>query len=60
MARRFVIAFALLVTVDLWAGDSWKDKSYKDWNENDVRKILNESPWSKRIDILPEITNYCW
>jgi hypothetical protein len=35
----------------LWAGDPWRQKSYKLWNENDVRKILNESPWAKRIEV---------
>jgi hypothetical protein len=43
------VAIALLFAIDLWAGDPWKQKSYKLWNENDVRKILNESPWAKRI-----------
>jgi hypothetical protein len=51
MRRRSVIAVILLFAVDLWAGDPWKEKSYKNWNENDVRKILNESPWSKRIQV---------
>jgi hypothetical protein len=51
MRRRFVIAVILLLAVDLWAGDPWKEKSYKNWNENDVRKILNDSPWSKRIQV---------
>ena len=51
MVRRSVIAFVLLLAVDLWAGDPWREKSYKTWNENDVRKILNESPWAKRIEV---------
>jgi hypothetical protein len=45
------MAVILLLAVDLWAGDPWKEKLYKNWNENDVRKILNESPWSKRIQV---------
>ncbi|HXM22968.1 MAG TPA: hypothetical protein VN948_17050 [Terriglobales bacterium] len=51
MVRRFAIVIALLFAVDLWAGEPWKEKLYKDWNEKDVRKILNESPWSKRIEV---------
>jgi hypothetical protein len=51
MVRSFVVAALLLFAVNLWAGDPWKDKSYKDWNKSDVRKILNESPWSKRIEL---------
>lgn len=30
---------------------SLKQKPYKVWNQNDVRKILNESPWAKRIEV---------
>lgn len=51
MRRRFVIAVILLLAVNLWAGDPWNEKSYKNWNKNDVRKIMNESPWSKRIQV---------
>jgi hypothetical protein len=51
MLRSLVVAAVLLFAVNLWAGDPWKDKPYKDWNENDVRKILNQSPWSKRIQV---------
>jgi hypothetical protein len=51
MVRRLVIVFALLLAVDLWASDPWREKSYKNWDEKDVRKILNESPWSKRIEV---------
>jgi hypothetical protein len=49
--RAFAVALALALAMDLWAGDPWKEKSYKLWNENDVRKILNESPWAKRIEM---------
>jgi hypothetical protein len=51
MRRCCAVAVALLLAMDLWAGDPWKQKSYKVWNENDVRKILNESPWAKRIEL---------
>jgi hypothetical protein len=51
MRRSCVVAVALFLAIDLWAGDPWKQKSYKVWNQNDVRKILNESPWAKRIEM---------
>ena len=51
MRRIAVIVLALLLATDLWAGDPWKDKSYKNWDERDVRKILNDSPWAKRIEL---------
>ena len=49
MRRSCVIAVSLFLAIDLWAGDPWKEKPYKAWNEKDVRKILNESPWAKHI-----------
>ena len=51
MRRGCVVAVTLLLVLDLWAGDPWKQKSYKLWSESDVRKILNESPWAKRIEV---------
>jgi hypothetical protein len=51
MRRTCAATVALLFAIDLWAGDPWKQKSYKLWNENEVRKILNESPWAKRIEM---------
>jgi hypothetical protein len=53
-----LIAIALLLAVDLLAGDPWKQKSYKAWNENEVRKILNESPWAKRIEVEGDPTRH--
>jgi hypothetical protein len=43
------VVAALLLAMNLSAGEPWKQKSYKVWNENDVRQILNDSPWAKRI-----------
>src|SRR6267378_6623472 len=51
MRRSCVVAVVLFVAIDLWAGDPWKQKSYRTWNENEVRKILNESPWAKHIEV---------
>jgi len=51
MRRRCAVAVALLLVIDLWAGEPWRQKSYRVWNESDVRKILNESPWAKRIEV---------
>jgi hypothetical protein len=51
MRRSCVVAVALFLAIDLWAGESWRQKSYKVWNQNDVRTILNESPWARRIEI---------
>jgi hypothetical protein len=49
--RRGWVVVAFLLAIDLLAGEPWRQKSYKEWNEHDVRKILNESPWAKRIEL---------
>ncbi len=49
MTAILTVTFTLLLAVSAWARDPWKDKSYKNWDASDVRKILYDSPWSKRI-----------
>lgn len=41
----------LLVAANLSAGDPWKDKSYKQWDEKDIRKVLTDSPWAKELRV---------
>src|SRR5207247_4213385 len=50
MRRIAVTAAVFLFAIEVWAGDPWKEKSYRDWSEKDVYKILNDSPWAKRIE----------
>lgn len=46
-----LICFLVLVAGTLVAAnDPWKTKSYKDWTEKDVEKILTESPWVRTIN----------
>jgi hypothetical protein len=52
--RRVLIACLALGTVAAlaWAGgDAWKSKPFAQWDEKDVRRILNDSPWSKVIQV---------
>ena len=42
-------ALAMLLSASAWGRDPWKDKNYKNWDANDVRKLLYDSPWSKRV-----------
>lgn len=42
-----VAAFALTA----WASDPWKDKEYKSWTQDDVEKVLYESPWVKMVEM---------
>ena len=41
----------LLLTTSLYAGDPWKDKPYKQWEEKDVRRVLTDSPWAKEVRV---------
>ena len=49
MKPTLALALAVLLSASAWGRDPWKDKSYKNWDANDVRKILYDSPWSKRV-----------
>lgn len=53
--RTFLAAglLAVLAAAAAFAGDAWKDKSYDSWDEKDVQKILNDSPWAKRVEFAP-------
>jgi hypothetical protein len=47
MHRMFLtIAFAAALTA---AGPPWADKSVEQWNEQDAKQILSDSPWVKKI-----------
>jgi len=56
--RKISILFLTLLAVATvaWAADPWKQKSYKDWNENDVRQIMTDSPWAKKVTIAFDVT----
>jgi hypothetical protein len=41
----------LLAAFTLWAADFWIAKPYKDWNEKDIQKMLNDSPWAHKVTV---------
>ncbi len=50
MPKRLVATLAVvLLAANLFAGDPWKDKSYKQWDEKDIRRVLMDSPWAKEV-----------
>jgi hypothetical protein len=49
--RPTVILMMLLLATNLSAGDPWKDKSYKQWDERDLRRVMTESPWVKTVQV---------
>lgn len=51
-SRRNSLAVVAIFAVALsaWAADPWK-KDYKSWTQDDVEKILYESPWVKMVEV---------
>jgi hypothetical protein len=41
----------LLMAALAWASDPWKDKSYQQWDQKDISKVLNSSPWVKEVTV---------
>jgi hypothetical protein len=39
--------FLMLAASALWAADAW-DKSYTDWSEKDIERVMTNSPWSQK------------
>lgn len=40
-----------VVAVSLWAADSWQAKLFTDWNDKEVQRISENSPWAKQFSI---------
>ncbi len=45
------IAIASLSAAALWAADFWESKSYTEWSEKEVGKLMTNSPWSQKITV---------
>lgn len=44
-------AVAVFFAVSLWAADFWQSKPFTEWSDKDVQKILQNSPWSKVLNV---------
>jgi hypothetical protein len=48
----YLAFFVALVTTLAWAGgDPWKTKPFAQWDNKDIERILNDSPWGKVIRV---------
>jgi hypothetical protein len=48
----FCSAAVLVAASLLWAAnDPWKSKPYQQWDDRDIRRIFNDSPWAKVVQI---------
>jgi len=48
-----VPALVLTAALTRAGGDPWKSKPYQQWDNKDIQKIVNDSPWAKvvRVDV---------
>lgn len=52
--RKFA-GILLLGSVCLWAADFWQAKQFTDWSDKDVQKMLENSPWSKPVNVSGDL-----
>ena len=45
------MAIASLSAAALWAADFWESKSYTEWSEKEVGKLMTNSPWSQKVTV---------
>jgi hypothetical protein len=59
MSRAFATATFLLVSLAflLPAGDFWKQTKAEDWTGEEIQKIMLDSPWAKRCELILGMTN---
>jgi hypothetical protein len=47
-----IILLCITAAAMLLAADSWQKKAYTAWDNKDIQKILNDSPWARKVDIV--------
>src|SRR5580704_1008519 len=47
-------AALLLFAIFAWAADFWRSKPFTEWNDKEVRRILQDSPWSHAVNASPD------
>ena len=50
--KEIIAGIAILsLALVAWAGDPWRSKSYQQWDEKDVHRIMFDSPWSQVVTV---------
>src|SRR5580698_2999495 len=44
-------AAACMFAVSLLSADFWQSKPFTEWNDKDVQKLLQSSPWAKPLNV---------
>ncbi len=52
-ARKVLLtcAWVVLISPGVWASGPWTEKSYQQWDNKDLHRILHDSPWVKRFTL---------
>jgi hypothetical protein len=53
MRKAILVSSAVLISAALLfaGGDPWKSKPYRQWDDKDVKRILEDSPWAKIVQV---------
>jgi hypothetical protein len=54
MKKMFCFASAILILTGVFAapgGEFWEKKPYKEWNEKECTKLLEDSPWARALKL---------
>ncbi|MGB8524073.1 MAG: hypothetical protein WCD43_13995 [Candidatus Acidiferrales bacterium] len=53
MRKAILVSSAVLIAAALVfaGGDPWKSKPYQQWDDKDVQRILQDSPWAKVVQV---------
>jgi hypothetical protein len=54
MKKTFCFASAILILTGVFAapgGEFWEKKPYKEWNEKECAKLLEDSPWARALKL---------
>ncbi len=46
-----VMVCGLLLACSAFAADFWQKKKYTDWTDDDIRKLMSDSPWAKTVTV---------
>ena len=42
----------------LFAAEPWKNKDYTQWTDDEINKVLTDSPWAKEMTVAPQGSGY--
>ena len=57
--KRWVLLIVVVITLGLcigFAGDFWKSKKYSAWNEDETKKMQDDTPWARQVPIKYTVT----